>query len=236
LVVFAMLFAGMWWWQWHAQQLREQPSKEKQRVAIHESGHAVVAHFSQDAEALHRVTIIPRGMALGVTQQTPGADRQIVTHAELDTRLRVLMGGYAAENVVLGDVSTGAENDLKEATQLASNMVSHYGMSKKLGAVYYPHQELHAFLGQRIATDSGTSDLTIHIIESEARAVLASALKQAETLLAEHRTVLDRLVSTLIAHESLDKDELLALLGPPASRSDDTARQGPLDAAVTVLS
>jgi cell division protease FtsH len=210
--------------------------KEKQRVAVHESGHAVVAHFSQDAEPLHRVTIIPRGMALGVTQQTPGADRHIMTHAELDTRLRVLMGGYAAENVVLGDVSTGAENDLKEATQLASNMVSHYGMSKKLGAVYYPHQELHAFLGQRIATDSGTSDLTIHIIESEARAVLASALKQAETLLAEHRTVLDRLVSTLIAHESLDKDELLALLGPPASRSDDTARQAPLDAVVTALS
>ncbi len=88
--------------------------KEKQRVAIHEAGHAIVTHASRFAEPLHRVTIIPRGMALGVTQQTPAADRHIMTQPELEARLQVLMGGYAAERVVLGEVSTGAENDLKK--------------------------------------------------------------------------------------------------------------------------
>ena len=108
-------------------------AKEKRRVAVHESGHAVVARFSPDAEPLHRVTIIPRGMALGVTQQSPGEDRHLMTQAELESRLRVLMGGYASERLVLGSISTGAENDLKEATRLASHMVAHYGMSERLG-------------------------------------------------------------------------------------------------------
>ena len=87
-------------------------AEEKRRVAVHESGHAVVAHFSADAEPLHRVTIIPRGMSLGVTQQTPAGDRHIMTQNELDSRLGVLMGGYAAERVVFGNISSGAESDL----------------------------------------------------------------------------------------------------------------------------
>ena len=101
-------------------------AKEKERVAIHEAGHAVVAHFSEHAQPLHRVTIIPRGMALGVTQQTPSEDRHLMTQPELESRLAVLMGGYAAERTVLKDVSTGAENDLKEATKIATKMVSNF--------------------------------------------------------------------------------------------------------------
>src|SRR5690606_21469011 len=107
--------------------------EEKRRVAVHEAGHAVVAHFSAHAEPLHRVTIIPRGMALGVTQQTPAADRHIMTQAELDARLRVLMGGYAAERVVIGDISSGAANDLQKATEVAFKMVGHFGMSERVG-------------------------------------------------------------------------------------------------------
>jgi cell division protease FtsH len=126
------------------------------------------------------------------------------------------MGGYAAERVVLGNVSTGAENDLKEATQLASNMVSHYGMSEKLGAVYYNHHEQHPFLGQRIATDGGTSDATIHTIESEARDMLMRALSRAEDLLAAHRSALERLVDALLARETLERQDILQLLGPAA--------------------
>ncbi|MEO8214762.1 MAG: ATP-dependent zinc metalloprotease FtsH, partial [Myxococcales bacterium] len=98
-------------------------AKEKRRVAVHEAGHAVVARYSPEAEPLHRVTIIPRGMALGATQQSPGADRHLMAQPELESRLRVLMGGYASERLVLGSISTGAENDLKEATRLASHMV-----------------------------------------------------------------------------------------------------------------
>jgi cell division protease FtsH len=188
--------------------------KEKRRVAVHEGGHAVVARFSPDAEPLHRVTIIPRGMALGATQQSPGADRHLMAQAELESRLRVLMGGYAAERLVLGGISTGAENDLKEATRLASHMVAHYGMSERLGPVYYDHEEAHPFLGQRMGTAGGTSPATITAIEEEARRILGHALDEAAEMLRTRRAELDRLVAALLEHESLERDELAAVLGP----------------------
>ena len=192
-------------------------AKEKRRVAVHESGHAVVARFSADAEPLHRVTIIPRGMALGATQQSPGEDRHLMAQAELESRLRVLMGGYASERLVLGSISTGAENDLKEATRLASHMMAHYGMSERLGPVYYDHEAEHPFLGQRIGTESGTSPSTITVIEEEARRVLARALEEASAMLAQRRGELDRLVAALLEHETLERDELAAILGPTAA-------------------
>ncbi len=191
--------------------------KEKIRVAVHESGHAVVAHFTPHAEPLHRVTIIPRGMALGVTQQTPGADRHLMTQPELLARLQILMGGYAAERAILGSVSTGAENDLREATKLASKMVANYGMSQKLGPVYFDHHAEHPFLGQRIATDGGTSDRTVHVIEAEARGILTAALSSAERLIKEHRTQLERLVQVLCKEETVERDQLKQVLGPPAT-------------------
>ncbi|HEY6477559.1 MAG TPA: ATP-dependent zinc metalloprotease FtsH [Polyangia bacterium] len=189
--------------------------KEKRRVAVHESGHAVIARFSPDAEPLHRVTIIPRGMALGATQQSPGEDRHLMAQAELESRLCVLMGGYASERLILGSISTGAENDLKEATRLASHMMAHYGMSERLGPVYYEHEAEHPFLGQRIGTESGTSSSTITVIEEEARRVLARALEEASATLSQHRGELDRLVAALLEHETLERDELVAILGPP---------------------
>ena len=133
------------------------------------------------------MTIIPRGMALGATQQSPGADRHLMAQAELESRLRVLMGGYASERLVLGSISTGAENDLKEATRLASHMVAHYGMSERLGPVYYEHEAEHPFLGQRIGTESGTSSSTITVIEEEARRVLGRALEEASAMLTQRR-------------------------------------------------
>ena len=197
--------------------------KEKQRVATHESGHAVVAHFSRDAESLHRITIIPRGMALGATQQTPAEDRHIMTQPELEARLRVLMGGYAAERHLLGNVSTGAEADLKEATDLASKMVANYGMSEKLGPVYFEHQSEHPFLGRRFAIEGGgPSDATVYAIESEARRALARAHEQASQLIAEHRDALERLRAAVLERESLEGAELTGLLdgtGPAPTRA-----------------
>ncbi len=189
--------------------------KEKFRVAIHEAGHAVVAHFSEHAEPLHRVTIIPRGMALGVTQQTPTEDRHLLTQPELESRLLVLMGGRAAERLVLSSLSTGAENDLKEATRLATKMVANFGMSAALGAVYYDHESTEPFLGQRIAGASGSSDATIHAIESEARTILARSLDGAAALLTKRRPELDKLIENLLERETLERDELVALLGSP---------------------
>jgi len=193
--------------------------EEKRRVAVHESGHAIVAHFTPNAEPLHRVTIIPRGMALGVTQQTPASDRHIMTQKELDSRLCVLMGGYASERVVLGDISSGAESDLRQATDLAFRMVAHFGMSDRVGPVFHEHKTEHPFLGQTLATEGGTSDATIHVIEQETRSFLNDAVDGAERIILDHRAELDLLVTALLEKETIERDELRKLLGMPTGPS-----------------
>lgn len=193
--------------------------EEKNRVAIHEAGHAVVAHYSPHAEPLHRISIIPRGMALGVTQQTPGRDKHMMTRPELEARLSVLMGGFAAEQLVLGETSSGAENDLKRASDIAFKMVAHYGMSERFGPVFHEHRTEHPFLGQVLATEGGTSDATVHAIEEEARGILKQAADRARSTIEEHRAGYDRLVSTLIERESIEKQDLVSLLGPTVSAS-----------------
>jgi cell division protease FtsH len=195
-------------------------AKEKRRVAIHEAGHAVVAAFSPETEPPHRVSIIPRGMALGVTHQSPGADRHVMAETELESRLRVLMGGHAAERLVLASISTGAENDLKEATRLASRMVAHFGMSERLGPVYYEHDAEHPFLGMRVAIEGGTSPATTNVIEEEARRILRRALDEAGELLKRQRPALDRLYRALLERESLERDELVAILEASAAPVD----------------
>jgi cell division protease FtsH len=192
---------------------------EKRRIAVHEAGHAVVAHFSPNAEPPQRVSIIPRGMALGVTQQSPGGDRHIYTEPQLADNLRVMLGGHSAERVVLGDTSSGAENDLKRASELAFKMVAHWGMSEKIGPVYHEHRTEHPFLGQVLATEGATSDATVHMIESETRRVLTEAREAALKVVRDHRDVLDGLVAVLLERETIEKDELGRLLGPGAVRT-----------------
>jgi cell division protease FtsH len=187
---------------------------EKRRVAVHESGHAITAHFSPHSEPLRRVSILPRGMALGVTQQTPPEDRHIQTQPELESRLGVLLGGYAAERTVLGNVSSGSANDLKQASEIAFKMVAQFGMSDKVGPVFHEHKVEHPFLGQRLATDGGTSDVTVRQIEDEVRALLVNAQRDAERQVVEHRAALDRLVDALLEKETLELEALRGLLGP----------------------
>jgi len=189
-------------------------AREKARVAVHEAGHAVVAYYSTECEPLARVSILPRGMTLGVTQQTPAADRHLMTEPELRARLRVLMGGHSAERLLLGSASSGAENDLKEATRIASKMVANYGMSKSLGPAYYEHQSEHPFLGQRIGTDAGASAATLSAIECEARDCLTAAAAEARELLTLHRGALERLVEALLERETLEERDLVGLLEP----------------------
>jgi cell division protease FtsH len=188
---------------------------EKRRVAIHESGHAIVAHFTPFAEPLRRVTILPRGMALGLTQQNLTEDRHLATQPELEAKLAVLLGGYAAEDLVYDNLSSGSENDLKQATEIAYKMVAHYGMSEQVGPVYHEHHTEHPFLGQTLATDSGISDATVHAIEVEARRILGVALDEAKRRITEHRDALDRLVNVLLQHESVERPALVELLGEP---------------------
>jgi cell division protease FtsH len=186
---------------------------EKRRVAVHESGHTVVAYTAEFAERPARVSIIPRGMALGVTQQTPGEDRHLMTQPELDAKLRVLMGGYAAESLVLGTISSGASDDLQKATEIAFEMVAHYGMSDTVGPVFHDHRSSHPFLGQRVAVEGSTSDATVHAIEGETRRLLNEALAGANGILRTHREALDKLVVALLEHETLERDELTKYLG-----------------------
>ena len=191
---------------------------EKRRIAVHEAGHAVVAQFSPHAEPPQRVTIIPRGMALGVTQQSPGGDRHIYTEPQLADQLRVMLGGHAAERTIFGDVSSGAENDLKRASELAFKMVAHWGMSETIGPVYHEHKTEHPFLGQVLATEGATSDATVHLIESETRRVLTDAREAALKVVRDHRDALERLVAVLLENETIEKAELQRLLGPGAVR------------------
>ncbi len=185
---------------------------ERKRVATHESGHAIVTWFTENAEPLQRVSILPRGMALGATQQTPAADRHLATRSLLEAKLYVLLGGYAAEQLLLGEVSSGSENDLREATSIAFNMVAHYGMSEAIGPVFHQQRTEHAFLGQKLGTDSSTSDATTHAIEEETRRVLNQAAEVARATLSEHRRELDRLIAALLEHETLEKDAVGAAI------------------------
>jgi cell division protease FtsH len=190
--------------------------QERRRVAVHEAGHAVVAHWASDGEPLRRVSILPRGLTLGATQQAADEDRHLATRAELRAKLAVLMGGHAAEELVLGDVSTGAENDLRAATELATKMVAHYGMSAEMGPVYYEHRAEHPFLGQRIATNGGASDATIHAIEDETRRLISEARGEAADTIASHRPAMERLVAALLEHETLERPALQRVLGSAA--------------------
>ncbi|MGD0676036.1 MAG: ATP-dependent zinc metalloprotease FtsH [Polyangiaceae bacterium] len=182
--------------------------EERRRVATHESGHAIMAHFTPDAEPLRRVSILPRGMSLGATQQWAANDRHILTEPELAAKLRVLMGGYAAESMVYGNVSSGSEQDLRQATDFAFRMVAHYGMSERVGPVFHEQRVDHPFLGHRLATEVGLSDETAHEIEQEARRFLSEALEFAKTVLASKRSALECLVKALLEHETLEGTEL----------------------------
>ena len=202
--------------------------EEKRRVAVHESGHAIAAHFGPYSEPLRRVSILPRGMALGVTQQTPPEDRHIQTQPELESRLAVLLGGFAAERTVLGSVSSGAANDLKQATEIAFKMVAHFGMSDKVGPVFHEHKVEHPFLGQRLAADGGTSDATVRQIEDEVRQLIVSAQREAERRVQDHRVELDSLVDALLTRETLEPDALAKLLGPSLGSERQVPQSGVL--------
>ena len=187
--------------------------EERRRVATHEAGHSVVAHFSEHTERLRRVSILPRGMSLGATQQWATNDKHIVTEPELFAKLRVLMGGYAAETIVYGNVSSGSEHDLRQATDFAFRMVAHYGMSERVGPMFHEQRVEHPFLGQRLATETGLSDETAHLIEGEARRILSEAVDAAKRLVLEKRAALERLIDALLERETLEHQDLERVLG-----------------------
>jgi len=188
--------------------------KEKEIVAYHESGHALVAMILPNADPVNKISIIPRGIAaLGYTQQLPTEDRYLMTREELLGRLQVLLGGRVAEELVFGDVSTGAMNDLQRATDIARSMVTEYGMSDRLGPLTYNREPRSAFLdlgvGQRTRE---YSEQTAESIDEEITRIIEETYQQARSILRGRKETLDRLARILLEKESIEGDELKAFI------------------------
>lgn len=194
--------------------------KEREVVAYHEAGHALAAHFTPGSDPLRKVSIVPRGSAGGVTIQMPEEDRGLYSRTYLHGRLVGMLGGRAAEVVAFGEITTGAENDLKQATGLAKRMVGLWGMSEDVGPIYLGTGEEHVFLGREITQDKSYSDSTAQKVDSAVREIVENAQRKAIELNAAHRDKLDALVAALLEKETLDGPEVRDIFGPPLGTED----------------
>jgi len=182
--------------------------KEKEITAYHEAGHAVVARFLRNVDPLHKVTIIPRGMMGGYTRLLPTEDRYLYTKSAFEDMLVFALGGRVAEDMVFSEITTGAENDIERATQMARRMVTEYGMSKRLGPVALGHKEELIFLGREIAEQKNYSEKIAEAIDEEIRALIDTADARAREILTNHRDALERLARALIKDETLEGEAL----------------------------
>ncbi|MFZ5763625.1 MAG: ATP-dependent zinc metalloprotease FtsH [Thermodesulfobacteriota bacterium] len=186
--------------------------QEKKTVAYHETGHALIATFRQTAEKVHKISIVPRGIgALGYTMQLPTEDRFLMSRTELLEKIDVLLGGRAAERIIFGEITTGAQNDLQRATEIARSMVAMYGMNEKLGQVTY-QQPANQFLQQGLFQQKEISDQTARLIDEEVRRIIEERMAGVEQTLAEQRPLLEKIAKTLLEKEALDDEEFKALL------------------------
>ena len=186
--------------------------KEKQIIAYHETGHALVAHELPNADPVHKISIIPRGQALGYTLTLPLEDKYLVTKSELVDELAMLLGGRVAEELIFDELTTGDQNDIDKATKLARKMVCEFGMSDKLGPLTLGQKQEEVFLGRDLYSHQDYSDQVAYEIDQEVRRLVDEAYERAEAILKDHRERLDAIAMALIEHETLEKEELLALL------------------------
>ena len=194
--------------------------KEKRRTAFHESGHTMAAWYLPGALPVHKVTVIPRGHTLGVTQMTQLEDRLNISENELRDQLVVALAGRAAEQLVYDELTVGAENDLEQATNIARRMVTHWGMSGRLGPVSFKMSDEDPFLGREIHKNRQFSEHTMELIDDEVTNILQTAAKAAYRLLADRREALDRLAEQLVKSEELDRKVLETILGPSVHTRD----------------
>jgi len=185
---------------------------EKVVTAYHEAGHALVACLLPEVEPLHKVTIIPRGAALGATMQLPEKDKYVHRRKELLGELALLFGGRVAEELCCEDISSGAQNDIKRATELAKLMVTEWGMSETVGPVNYSESEETLFLGREITRTRNHSEATAVEIDREVRRILQNAYERSRSLLTAHRDKLEQLKEALVAHEVLNRKEVEGIL------------------------
>jgi len=226
---------------------RVMSDKERRVTAFHEMGHAIVGHYLPNADPIHKISIISRGQALGVTISLPGEDRFLTTRAELLDTMAMTLGGRAAEEIVFGEVTTGAANDLERVTQTAKQMVMRFGMSEKLGPRVFGHDHGQPFLGREFSAEPDYSDEIAREIDDEIRRIVESAHVQAKDILTNYRESLDKLSEILIKRETIEKEQFEALLSgqteeevfgaeappppevpiPPASPERAPGREGP---------
>jgi cell division protease FtsH len=196
---------------------------EKRVIAYHEGGHALVGHALPNADPIHKVSIIPRGRALGWTLALPEQDKYLVTRSELRDQLAMLLGGRTAEEMIFHDPTTGAQNDIERASQIARSMVTEYGMSDEIGPQQLGQKNGEVFLGRDLGHQPNYSDEMAARIDAEVRKLIDEAHVEALSVLTENRKVLDRLAKALVERETLDTPDVMEILGPVGKRPSRTA-------------
>jgi cell division protease FtsH len=187
---------------------------EKHRLAVHEAGHTAASFYNPDADPLYKVTIIPRGRSLGSTHMLPEIERHTLPEGYLRVQLTTLLAGRAAENLLLGSVSSGADDDIRRATAMARSMVARWGMDPEIGPVDLRESEDHPFLGQQIAQPRTFADETAARVDQAVIKLLHAAESQATQLIDDHRDQVSVLVARLEAEETLDLEDIKACLEP----------------------
>jgi cell division protease FtsH len=211
---------------------RVMSQREREIVAYHESGHAIVATSIPEMDPVHKISIVQRGFgALGYTMQLPLEDRYLMQRRELQSQLAVLLGGRTAEEIALGEISTGAQNDLQRATDIARAMVTEWGMSEALGAIHYDNPKRSRFLDIPVGPERGAyAEDTARLIDAEVKRIMSEAHGNARRILTEKRDLLERVTRRLLDIEVMEGDELRAMLGvhDPAPHAPETAEKTPL--------
>jgi cell division protease FtsH len=191
---------------------RVMSERERQITAYHEMGHAIVGHYLEFADPVHKISVISRGRALGYTISMPTEDRFLTTRSELLDTMAMTLGGRAAEEVVFGEITTGASNDLEKVTATAKQMVMRFGMSEKLGPRVYGHDHGMPFLGREFSSEPDYSDEIAREIDDEVRRIIEGAHQRARTILGEQRERLDRISHILLRRETIEKEQFEKLL------------------------
>jgi cell division protease FtsH len=191
---------------------RVMSGKERKITAYHEMGHAIVGHYLPNADPVHKISVISRGQALGYTISMPQEDKFLTTRAELQDTMAMTLGGRAAEEIIFGEVTTGASNDLEKVTATAKQMVMRFGMSEKLGPRVFGHDHGQPFLGREFSAEPDYSDEIAREIDDEIRRIVERAHVQAKDILTNYRESLEKLSEILIKRETIEKEQFEALL------------------------
>ena len=198
---------------------------ERRNTAYHESGHAVVARLMPKSDPVHKVTIVPRGRALGLTMQLPKEDRYAYDRQYLLTRIAILFGGRIAEEVFMNQMTTGASNDFERATQMARDMVMRYGMSDRLGPMVYSENEGEVFLGRSVTKTTNISEKTMQEVDAEVRRIIDEQYAIARRLIEENRDKMEVMAKALLDWETIDADQIDDIMEGRAPRPPKTAKE-----------